>query len=91
MYSSQWLNLNTWTGNAPGVVNATANLMPQPVFIMLIYPFGLLGFAMVLNHGMGVARRHFPWISNLGLIAFTYVYGWIQAFCLEAPTFLFNL
>jgi hypothetical protein len=91
MYSSQWLNLNTWTGNAPGVVNPTANLMPQPVFIMLIYPFGLLGFAMVLNHGMGVARHRFPRISNLGLIAFTYVYGWILAFCLEAPTFLFNL
>lgn len=91
MYSSNWLNLNTWVGEAPGVVNPTADLMPQPVFIMLIYPFGLLLFAMILNHGMGVVRRRFPGTSNLALIAFAYVYGWIIAFILEGPAFLTNL
>lgn len=91
MYSSNWLNLNTWVDNAPGVVNPTANLMPQPVFIMLIYPFGLLIFAMIVNHGMGVLRRRRPGTSNLALIAFGYAYGWVIAFALEAPAFLTNL
>jgi hypothetical protein len=91
MYSSQWLNLNTWVANAPGVVNPTANLMPQPVFIMLIYPFGLLAFAMILNHGMRFVRRRFPRVSNFELLAFTYVYGWVLGFCLEAPVFVFHL
>jgi hypothetical protein len=91
MYSCQWLNLNTWVANAPGVVNPTGNLMPQPVFIMLIYPFGLLGFAMILNYAMARLRRRFPRISNLELLALTYVLGWVLGFCLEAPMFLFNL
>ena len=91
MYSSQWLNLNTWVANAPGVVNPTAGLMPQPVFIMLIYPFGLLGFAMVLNHGMRLAQRRFPRISNVELLALTYVCGFVLGLGLEAPMFLTNL
>lgn len=91
MYSCQWLNLNTWVANAPGVVNPTANLMPQPVFIMLIYPFGLLGFAMILNRAMTSLRRRFPRISNLELLAFTYVFGWVLGVALEAPMFLCNL
>lgn len=91
MYSSQWLNLNTWVSNAPGVINPTAHLMPQPVFIMLIYPFGLLGFAMILNHGMRDMQRRFPRIGHLELIAFTYAYGFGIGFALEAPMFLANL
>ncbi|CDO90177.1 spirocyclase AveC family protein [Mycobacterium triplex] len=91
MYSSQWLNLNTWVAQAPGVVNPTAGLMPQPVFIMFIYPFGLLGFSIILNHGMRVVHRRVPQISTVALLAFAYAYGLLLGFCLEAPIFLFNL
>jgi hypothetical protein len=91
MYSSQWLNLNTWVAQAPGVVNPTAGLMPQPIFIMFIYPFGLLGFAIIINHGMRIVQRRFPRISTFALMAFAYAYGLILGACLEAPTFLFNL
>lgn len=91
MYSSNWLNLNTWVDQAPGTANPTAGMMPQPVFIMFIYPFGLLAFAMILNHGMRFVRGRFPRLSNAGLIAFTYAYGWGLAFILEAPAFLTNL
>jgi hypothetical protein len=91
MYSSQWLNLNTWVAQAPGVVNPTAGLMPQPVFIMFIYPFGLLGFSIILNHGMRVVQRRFPQISTVALLAVAYAYGLFLGFCLEAPIFLFNL
>lgn len=91
MYSCQWLNVNTWVADAPWVVNPVGNLMPQPVFIMLIYPFGLLGFAMILNFAMARLRHRFPRVSKLELLAFTYVFGWLLGFALEAPMFLFNL
>ncbi|MFE3000547.1 spirocyclase AveC family protein [Nocardia sp. NPDC059246] len=91
MYSSQWLNLNTWTGYAPGVVNPTASQMPQPVFIMFIYPFGLLAFAMVLNAAMSWAKRVRPQISNLALLAFSYAFGTVLGMVLEAPAFLSHL
>jgi hypothetical protein len=91
MYSSQWFNLNTWVAQAPGVVNPTAGLMPQPVFIMFIYPFGLLGFSIILNHGMRVVQRRVPQISVVALLAFGYAYGLFLGFCLEAPIFLSNL
>jgi len=91
-YSSQWINVNTWTGYAPGVVNPTASQMPQPiVFIGLIYPFGLLGFSMVLNKGMSAARSRWPELSNAGLIALTFVGGLSLGLLLEAPMFLMNL
>jgi hypothetical protein len=92
MYSSQWINLNTWTGHAPWVVNPTAGLMPQPiVFIGLIYPFGILLFCMGLNAGMSAARRWRPSLSTAQLIAGTYVGAFLVCLLLEAPMFLLNL
>jgi hypothetical protein len=91
-YSSQWINVNTWTGYAPWVVNPTASQMPQPiVFIGLIYPFGLLAFSMLLNKGMSAARRRWPEITNARLIAGTFVGGLSLCLLLEAPIFLMNL
>jgi len=61
-YSSQWINVNTWVSYAPFVVNPTASQMPQPmVFIGLIYPFGWVPFAMLLNaagRGKTAQARH---------------------------------
>src|SRR5919197_5326954 len=36
-YSSNWLNLNAWTGFAPLVINPDASRQPEPIFIMLVY------------------------------------------------------
>lgn len=92
LYSSQWINVNTWTGYAPGVVNPTASQLPQPiVFIGLIYPFGLLGFSMILNKGMAAVCGRWPEISNARLIALTFVGGLSLCLLLEAPMFLMNL
>lgn len=91
-HSSQWINVNTWTGYAPGVVNPTASQMPQPIiFIGSIYPFGLLGFSMILNKGMAAMRSRWPEISNARLIALTYLGGFSLGILLEAPMFLMNL
>ncbi len=91
-YSSQWINVNTWTGYAPWVVNPTASQMPQPiVFIGLIYPLGLLGFSMLLNKAMTAVRGRWPEISNTRLIALTAAGALSLCLFLEAPMFLLNL
>jgi hypothetical protein len=71
-YSSDWLNLNSWTGFAPAVVNPDASRMPEPVFIMLVYPFGLLAFAMITNRVMAAVARARPgWSAGRVLAAGT--------------------
>lgn len=90
-YSSNWLNLNTWTGFAPGVVNPDASLMPQPVFIMLVYPFGLLAFAMMSNAVMRVAQTRFPHWSNGRVLLAGSLAAFLGGVALEAPMFLPHL
>ncbi|MUL65865.1 hypothetical protein BOO86_15425 [Mycobacterium sp. CBMA 234] len=90
-YSSNWLNLNTWTGYAPLVVNPDASLMPQPVFIMLVYPFGLLAFAMMSNAVMRAVQRRFPDWSNGRVLAAGALAAFVGGVALEAPMFLLHL
>jgi hypothetical protein len=91
-YSSQWINVNTWVSYAPFVVNPTASQMPQPiVFIGLIYPFGWVPFAMLLNTGMSLLKRRWPELSNTRLIGLTYLGALTLCLALEAPMFLLNL
>jgi len=90
-YSSNWLNLNTWTGFAPLVVNPDASRMPQPLFIMLVYPFGLLAFAMMSNAVMRAARRRFPRWSDAKVLAAGSVAAFLGGIALEAPMFLLHL
>jgi Spirocyclase AveC-like len=90
-YSSNWLNLNTWTGFAPLVVNPDASRMPQPIFIMLVYPFGLLAFAMMTNAVMRAARRRFPHWSDAKVLAAGSAAAFLGGLALEAPMFLLHL
>ena len=90
-YSSQWLNLNTWVGETPFVVNPVAGTMPQPVFIMFVYPFGLLAFAMIVDRMMWAVRRVRPGIGTIGLVGTAFVGGGLMGMVLEAPAFLTHL
>jgi hypothetical protein len=91
MYSSNWLNLNTWVGHAPLVVNPEGSAMPQPIFIMLVYPFGLLAFSMFTTWTMRTAARLRPDWSGAKLIAVCAVAGTLGGVALEAPMFLLHL
>jgi hypothetical protein len=90
-YSSDWLNLNSWTGFAPLVVNPDASRMPEPVFIMLVYPFGLLAFAMGTNALMRLARGRRPGWSDGRVLAVGAVGAFLAGVALEAPMFLMHL
>jgi hypothetical protein len=90
-YSSNWLNVNSWTGFAPLVVNPDAGRLPEPLFICLVYPFGLLGFAMIMNAVMGAFRRRRPATSDLAVLAVGSLAGYLLGMALEAPMFLLHL
>jgi hypothetical protein len=90
-YSSNWLNLNSWTGFAPGVINPDAGRMPQPIFIMLVYPFGLLAFAMITNAVMRAVRRRRPAWSGGRVLAAGSLVAFVCGVALEAPMFLLHL
>ncbi len=90
-YSSNWLNVNSWTGFAPLVVNPDASRLPEPLFICLVYPFGLLGFAMIMNGVMRAYRRRRPGASNLSVLGVGSLAGFLLGMILEAPMFLMHL
>jgi Spirocyclase AveC-like len=91
LYSSNWLNLNTWVCHVPAVPNPDGCAMPQPVFIMLIYPFGLVLFAMVLTRLMSWMRSRWPGLTTFRLVASTFVAAGLICVVLEAPMFLLHL
>jgi hypothetical protein len=90
-YNSDWLNLNSWTGFAPGVINPDASRMPEPVFIMLVYPFGLLAFAIGTNAVMRFVAGRRPQWSALKLLAAGSAAAILAGMALEAPMFLLHL
>ena len=90
-YSSNWLNLNSWTGFAPLVVNPDASRLPEPLFICLVYPFGLLAFAIIMNDAMRRFRRRRPAASNLAVLIVGSLAGYGLGMALEAPMFLLHL
>lgn len=91
MYSSQWLNLNTWVGDVPGIPNPDGGRMPQPVFIMFIYPFGLVLFAMGLTRLMTWMRSRWPGLTTFQLVALTFAAAGAICVALEGPMFLLHL
>jgi hypothetical protein len=90
-YNSDWLNLNSWTGFAPGVINPDASRMPEPLFIMLVYPFGLLTFAIGTNAVMRFVAGRRPQWSALKLLAAGSFAAILAGIALEAPMFLLHL
>lgn len=60
-YTSNFLNLGSWCGHLPGVVNPDCGRLPQPVlFDFCVYAFALLPAAALLGIVMDRAGRRRP-------------------------------
>lgn len=91
-YSSNWVNLENWCGNAPFMVNPDCGRLPEPIlFLLPLYSFGFLGFIMALNACQRWARNRWPNMSARQLIALTFVGGMIIDIFLEGPIILLRL
>jgi hypothetical protein len=85
-YSSNWVNVNNWCQNMPGVVNPQCGRLPEPIlFQALLYTFGFVPFVVMLNAGMRAAGRHRPSISRAKLFWVAFVGGGLCDFLLEIP------
>lgn len=88
VYTSHFINLNDPCGHLPGVVNPDCGRLPFPVlFLGLLFTFGLLGIAMLVEAVViRPARRRWPQLSNaqiLGLILLS-----TAVFSLAEPAFI---
>ena len=91
-YSSNWVNLSNWAGHVPGVINPDAGRLPHPVlFLGLVYSFGLLVFAMIINAMMRAMRRRWPGMSTLGVFGLAALGGIIIDISFELPMYLLRL
>jgi hypothetical protein len=73
VYTSEFVNLTDVCGHLPFVVNPDCGRLPIPIiFLGLLFTFGLLGIAMLIEAVVvRPARRRWPHVSNaklLGLI-----------------------
>lgn len=66
VYTSEFVNLTDPCGHMPGVVNPDCGRLPFPVlFLGLLFTFGLLGIAMLIEAVViRPARRRWPGLSN---------------------------
>jgi hypothetical protein len=72
MYNSNFVNVESWCGHFPGVVNPDCGRIAEPIlFLLPCYVFGLLGAAMVLNGYMRAVRRRWPDLSMAKFLGLT--------------------
>jgi len=92
MYSSNLVNVRNWCGHMPFVINPDCGRLPEPILMDgIIYTFGLLLFAMVVNAGMRWIRARRPSISTGKLIALAMLGGIVVDFLLEIPMYRLHI
>ncbi|MGH9035566.1 MAG: spirocyclase AveC family protein [Acidimicrobiia bacterium] len=91
-YNSNWVNLATWAGHTPFVINPDAGRMAHPVlFLGLVYTFGLLVFAMIINAMMRAMRRRWPGLSTARMFGLAALGGIAVDIAFEVPMYLLRL
>jgi hypothetical protein len=90
--SSNWINLNEWTGNFPLVRNPDAGRMPEPVLFGLpLYLTGFLAFALILSYLLRRIRNRWPGLGWFQLILCAVGLGVLIDVALEVPMYLVGL
>jgi Spirocyclase AveC-like len=87
MYSSQWVNLNAPTPHMFLVRDPIQNFAEPFLFMGLLYAFGFLVFAMIINSVQRAAHRRWPAISTLSLIGIAWLVAFVIDLGLEVPMY----
>lgn len=91
-YSSNWVNLNEWTGDMPFVRNPDAGRMPEPVLFGLpLYIAGFLAFAIIMNWVLTKVRARFQGLSTTKVFLVAMACGLCVDVLLELPMYLSGL
>jgi hypothetical protein len=89
LYNSNFINVGSWAGHIPFVLNPAADKVPEPiVFGPLVYAFGILVFALLMERvGKGLLRRR-PTMSKRQLWARLVIVAMGIDLALELPLLL---
>lgn len=88
-WSSNFVNLQNWCGQAPGVVNPDCSSQPEPmIFLGLLYTFGMLVFAVLVGSFMRLVKARRPGISLPRLLGATFVAAVALDIAFEGPMVL---
>jgi hypothetical protein len=91
-YSSNWVNLNEWTGNLPFVRNPDAGRMPEPILFGLpLYISGFLAFAKIMDWVLTRLRARFQGLSTAKVFLCAMAAGLAVDVALELPMYLSGL
>jgi hypothetical protein len=86
LYSSQWVNLTNWCGQAPFVVNKDCSRIPEPVLFMgLLYTTSGLASGIVGCWLLRQVRQRFPSLSVAQMFAICVVFACVVDLVLEVP------
>jgi hypothetical protein len=92
MYSSNFVNLNSWGAHYPLVINPDAGRLPWPIlFLGCMYAFGLLAFAVIMNAIVRMIVRRFPALTRVQVLMVTLGLGVLFDLALEIPMFRLRL
>ncbi len=75
LYSTQWMNLNSPLGYAPGVINPTLKSMPFPLFHVVNYPVALLMAGILVSSLMRRISARWPRLSTAQLVVIVAILG----------------
>jgi len=91
-YSSTFVNLNSWLGHVPFVVNPAANSIPIPIITQpMFYSFGFLVIVMFINWTQQIWLRLSPEATGYQLFVVAVVVGWGCDFISTYPQYLSHL
>lgn len=91
-YNAAMVNWGAWGERVPGWSAPNGHLFPEPiVFFLPTYVYAMFGGAVLANKLMRKARARWPSISNLRLIALTYVGFLAFDLAVEVPCMLLGL
>ena len=92
LYNSNWVNVGTWAGHMPFVLNPAAGTLPEPIlFGPLVYSFGLLAFAVGVEKLARAIMRRRPDLSTAGVWLRLIVVGGVIDLALETPLLAMQL
>ncbi|WP_197420380.1 spirocyclase AveC family protein [Mycobacterium sp. NAZ190054] len=91
-YSSNFVNLNAWTGNMPFIINPDAGRLPEPVLLIASFYLGMFPvLAFLLNRGMRFLQRRNPDISAVKLMAVSFVTVMVGGIAFSIPMYFLRL
>ena len=86
-YGTNWVNINYPGGYAPFMLNPVAKDNPWPIFVPMVFAFGLLPMALAVCFLLRRIRARHPSVSTARLVLLILAFGFVMDLCMEIPLY----